>query len=176
VDANSAHKWRAEFLSKNLRDPIDQDKLEAFSHIFTEHMMTSGLQLLIIYRFRDQAFQDLKEIVKRNICLSSKLWQERTRLVVMKIDDLSCRPFRYVDSDEGNCTVFADRSYKLDDSKNPQKCDGQYPWMVIQPAIVAYGDENGENYDQEPKVWLPAMVRFHPGVQQELEADDEGSA
>ena len=30
--------------------------------------------------------------------------------------------------------------------------------MVVQPGIVAYGNEEGENYSQPPRVWLQALV------------------
>lgn len=52
-------------------------------------------------------------------------------------------------------TMIAHRLQKLDDDDH--QLDGHEILAVIQPALVVFGDENGENYEHH-KIWSKAIV------------------
>lgn len=51
--------------------------------------------------------------------------------------------------------MSAHRLHKLDEDDT--RLDGKKVLLVVQPAVLAFGDENGESYDQS-KVWARANV------------------
>ena len=80
--------------------------------------------------------------------VSARLWTQRT---YMDFASLSSLKTFHVDNE----IMTAHRLHKLDDDDH--RLDGKPIIAVIQPGIVAYGDNNGENYDKR-KVWAKAVV------------------
>lgn len=81
--------------------------------------------------------------------ISTRLWTQRTNVEIKKgLDGL--RTFSVDDE-----LMTAHRLHKLDDDDH--RLDGKRVVAVIQPAIGASGDHEGQNYDQY-KVWSKAVV------------------
>ena len=82
--------------------------------------------------------------------LTSRLWTQKVYVSTLGLNDLSKGPF-HVDS----TLVEAHKSHKLEEKDS--SLDGVPIEMVVEPAIVAWGNERGESYDTY-KVWAKAVV------------------
>jgi hypothetical protein len=76
------------------------------------------------------------------------LWGQRAAIAVRTLHELPL--FRI--GDEG---VSAHRLHHLDEDDT--RLDGEEALLLVQPAILAFGSESAEHYDQH-KVWAPAVV------------------
>ncbi len=94
--------------------------------------------------------QELKKLLLDAGHLFSSLFTQRVSIVIKGIDKLGDEEF-FADSKD----MAAHGSYKLEDGS--RKLDGRRVQMVVSPAIVVHGDEDGTNYGQS-KVWAKAII------------------
>lgn len=106
----------------------------------------------VFYRPADdqQRRKELYEIIRALGELFSSLWKQKANIVCWGLDHFQNEPFT-VASD----LMSAHPAYRLDEGDSI--FDGLPVQMVVQPAIVAYGNEEGKNYDLY-KVWAKAVV------------------
>lgn len=92
--------------------------------------------------------QDLINLFANAGELAQELWSQRTYMEI--VDKRGLETFQ-VDSP----IMEAHRLQKLDEDDH--RLDGHEILAVIQPALVAYGNDDGENYEDH-KVWSKATV------------------
>ncbi|KAK6527307.1 hypothetical protein TWF281_010493 [Arthrobotrys megalospora] len=92
-----------------------------------------------------KAFDGIAEV-------SLKLWSQKAFLSVRGFSDVKDTPFSWDSSH-----VQAHALHHLSRPGKTHSRDGDPIYMVIQPEIVAYGNEDGSEYDKE-KVWARAVV------------------
>jgi len=80
--------------------------------------------------------------------LALSLWAQRTVIASHGLQRL--HKFRASSS-----LMTAHRLHHLDE--DDKRLDGRKILLCIQPAVLAFGNENGENYDKS-KVWAKAIV------------------
>ncbi|KAK2755734.1 hypothetical protein FQN54_005884 [Arachnomyces sp. PD_36] len=82
---------------------------------------------------------------------SMNLWMQRTNMVMFELRN--CGKFNL-----NNPFMTAHRLHQLDDDDH--RLDGKPIIAVIQPGVVAFGDNDGENYEKY-KVWSKAVVMVY---------------
>lgn len=98
----------------------------------------------------------LKNIFRQSSELSCMLAKQNVRLQTLFLRDL-CREAAY--STESSLLI-PHPSMHLEE--NDTTLNGMLIDLVVHPAIIAWGDEHGENYDQY-KVWQSAVVYITRG-------------
>ena len=98
------------------------------------------------------------------------MWSQKNNICVQGLKELYKQPFK-IDSD----LFEAHPLHKLDEDDTSM--DGKPSQMVVEPAILAWGNGNGESYDASrtirassgPKLWygclLVACMKTHRTVQ-----------
>ena len=96
----------------------------------------------------EREIQALIDIVTGAAHMALELWIQRTYMECLDITSFG-------KFNNGSTKMEAHRLQKLDDDDN--RLDGHEVVAVIQPALITYGDDNGENYE-DGKVWSKALV------------------
>ncbi|EGD88097.2 hypothetical protein H112_04579 [Trichophyton rubrum D6] len=99
---------------------------------------------------QDGCLNDLYHIFAHAMQLSLSLWCRRTQMTCNSMFTGNTRVYHHTDS-----SMIVHRIHRLDEGEN--KLDGKEILVIIQPAVVAFGNDDGENYDKR-KVWSPAIV------------------
>jgi hypothetical protein len=84
--------------------------------------------------------------------LSLSVWTQRSFLECPKLQQTS---HFFNGNEEMNAHAF----HHLDDEEDT-RLDGQPIIAMVQPAILAFGNDNAEHYEQH-KVWAKAIVLIH---------------
>lgn len=92
--------------------------------------------------------QELQLLYHRAGDLSLSLWAQRSFMRCYDLKDLKV-------FSRDNAFMTAHRLHHLDEDDD--RLNGKKVLAVTQPAIVAYGNEDAENYDRG-KVWAKAVV------------------
>jgi hypothetical protein len=95
----------------------------------------------------------LQEQIDQALQKSLELWAHRSQMRCVALPQL-CDQGR-LDFDLGSGLMQLHRAYQVDDWR---KYEGSRIVMVVQPAIVVYGTERGDNYSCMRRVWAPAKV------------------
>lgn len=158
VDKHEAHAWRSQTL-RLLNTPCDRsgtkDNTENLSRMACIALAKSFLHSPLKTFMGDESDEEHK-IRHRELIgifldagkLARKLWTQRT--FMQTVDKRNLKFFK-VDSPY----MVAHRLQKLDDDDH--RLDGQEILAVVQPGLIAYGNEDGENYDDH-RVWSKAIV------------------
>ena len=82
--------------------------------------------------------------------LSLSLWTQRSILECPKFFEQDIRFYN------GDKLMIAHAIHRLEDEEDT-RLDGQPVIAVIQPAVIAWGNDNAEHYEQH-KIWAEAIV------------------
>jgi hypothetical protein len=161
-DVSTAHAWRSQTLrlvdpppeqergiQANYRNQSAERKARYYQQL--TQFFDSG-KARVLYRSCDanQRRKELYEIIHALGELFNSLWKQKVHIVCRGLDHFQRTSFT-ASSD----LMTAHAAYRLDEADT--KLDGLPVQMVVQPAILAYGNEEGKNYDQY-KVWAKAVV------------------
>ena len=91
---------------------------------------------------------DLQSLYHQAARLALSLWAQRTVIASHGLQRLH-------EFDSSSLLMTAHRLHHLDEDDN--RLDGRKILLCTQPAVLASGNENGENYDKS-KVWAKAIV------------------
>ena len=95
----------------------------------------------------------LKDEISRALDFSLQLWAQRSRLGVMDLATFHRHKLgKYVYHSE------LMEPHQSQSSEPPENYHGRPILMVVQPAIVAFGTEDGCDYHEISRVWLKARV------------------
>lgn len=158
-----AHQWRSQTVE--LIDPQHGDghkdahrrKEDYYRHLVTIFEQ-SPAQLL--YRECDEAGRTerrkhLTEVFSSTGHFFSKLWAQKNNIRTMGLRELAKEGF-----DSRHESYEAHAAHRLDEGD--QTMDGMPIQMVVEPAIIADGNERGEAYGSL-KVWAKAVVWISSG-------------
>ncbi|KAF5972517.1 hypothetical protein FCOIX_9311 [Fusarium coicis] len=95
----------------------------------------------------------LEEQIDQALQKSLELWAHRSQMRCIALPQL--RDGGRLDFDLGSGLMQLHRAYQVDDWR---KYEGSHIVVVVQPAIVVYGTERGDNYSCMRRVWAPAKV------------------
>ncbi|RAL15261.1 uncharacterized protein BO97DRAFT_306971, partial [Aspergillus homomorphus CBS 101889] len=158
VDKAEAHAWRSHMLrilSTDARPGMDRLSVEARNRenmLISMFLESEGFVHLLRPTNNvneiDGRYKELEALYQNASDLALSLWKMGTD---MNYVDQSDTP----KFDISNTMMSAHRLHKLDE--NDHRLDGMNVLLCVQPAIVAYGSENEEPYDQ-PKVWARSVM------------------
>lgn len=97
-----------------------------------------------------QRVQELLEIIRTAGKISASLWKQK-----IFFECWGMEKFRDIPFSAASEVMRAHSTHGLED--NDTRFNGRQIYMVVQPAIVAFGNEEGKNY-HEYKVWAKAVV------------------
>ena len=120
-----------------------------------------GSNAQFLYRESDeqqmlQRRTQLLEIFERTGELFSKLWSQKTCIGIFTLQDLLKCPFKIASE-----VLEAHAAHKVE--AGDKSMDGKPVQMVVEPAIVAWGNERGESYNAY-KIWARAVVWMSSGT------------
>ncbi|EAW24743.1 uncharacterized protein NFIA_102270 [Aspergillus fischeri NRRL 181] len=96
----------------------------------------------------NQRAQELQSLYDGAAQLALSLWTQRAFMTCQSLEELP--PFTV-----SNPIMRAHRLHRLDE--DDKRLDGKRILLCVQPAILAFGSENAEHYNQH-KIWSPAVV------------------
>lgn len=88
----------------------------------------------------------------------TRLWSQKVYIEILDLAELRHNPFKIAAEE-----YEPHNRLKLDDEQNDTRLDGWPIQAVVQPAIVAYGNEQGEEYAKLRKIWSKAIVWVSSG-------------
>jgi hypothetical protein len=86
--------------------------------------------------------------------LSLSVWTQKSFLECLKLQQIS----HFLNGHE---IMSAHTFHRLDEEDT--RLDGQPIIAMVQPAVLAFGNDNAEHYEQH-KVWAKAIVLIHEGT------------
>ena len=108
----------------------------------------------------------LEEEMSLAMQLSARLWSQRSRVGCLDLqtfrDATFCASGNYLEAHQS----------QERDIDPPNFYDGLPVEMVVQPAIVAFGTEDGQGYSAISRVWLKGRVWIGGGGQRQQEAEE----
>ena len=159
VDTAEAHIWRSQMLrlltlppQDSATEPLLPHQMKQKSARLATELLNGPAQLLLNstmdYTCREKRDKELFRLYNIAGELSLCLWSHRAFL---ECHSLSSLP----QFDTNNPSMTLHRLQQPEE--NQRKLNGKRVLAVIQPAIVAFGNEDAENYDKL-KVWSEAVV------------------
>jgi hypothetical protein len=159
VDETEAHIWRSQMLRLLSVPPVDSATDSLLSYKIRE--VSTGLAVeflkgpirLLLRQTQDNADhgkrdQELQRLYHGAGELSLSLWTQRTWMRRYHLSELA-------DFRTDHSMVTAHRLHHLDEDDH--RLNGKKILAVIQPAIVAFGNEDAEHYNNG-KIWAKAVV------------------
>ncbi|KAF7169280.1 hypothetical protein CNMCM5623_002076 [Aspergillus felis] len=161
ADEQKAHIWRSQTL-QNLSTTGDPDT-EAFLQGMTRQLVNGLVNRFLTSPARtllrrvgnndavNQRARELRSLYDGAAQLALSLWTQRAFMTCQSLRELP----RFTVSDP---MMSAHRLHLLDEDDT--RLDGKRIFLCVQPAILAFGSENAEHYNQY-KIWSPAVVVMH---------------
>lgn len=158
-----AHIWRSDTLRK-LFPTITKNEnyfaVRKFSDCYPIGLFNSNSWGVLEH---DELIADMKAIQTKAVHLALSLWTQREYF----------KPFS-----QKELPVFETSNDSMTTHRVPNtlasSLNGSHVLLCLQPAIIAYGDENAENYDVS-KVWAEAiMLVDETGVNELEDANKSG--
>ncbi|QKX58878.1 uncharacterized protein TRUGW13939_06006 [Talaromyces rugulosus] len=162
ADETEAHVWRSQLIrlfqtsekASQLDSPLGKalhGSLSRMAAQLREDFLQGPARYLLLTPSNERASQVrkmLEDIFYYAAQLALSLWTQRSFLKYQTLRDLS----RFFNGREN---VGAHALHRLDEEDT--RLDGKQVLVVIQPALLAFGNDEAEYYDQH-KVWAKAMV------------------
>ncbi|KAL4745918.1 hypothetical protein BDW72DRAFT_198191 [Aspergillus terricola var. indicus] len=157
-DAES-HIWRSQTIrglstARGVEaQPLLAARVEPICRQFVSDLLSSPIRFLLrIGEDPAQSYnkwvQELLSLYRGAARLALVLWGQRASIATRTLHEL---PRFRIENEE----LSAHRLHHLDEDDT--RLDGKEALLLVQPAILAFGSESAEHYDQH-KVWAPAVV------------------
>ncbi|OAX80404.1 hypothetical protein ACJ72_05264 [Emergomyces africanus] len=163
VHEAEAHIWRSQTLRilSTVTNPNTESRLARCIRLAVDQRATSFLAspaALLLQRSpnletKHQCMQKLQELYHGAAELALSLWVQRTYMKPCSLRKLS-------EFHVSNPQLSAHRLHHLDEDDT--RLDGKPILLFVQPAVLAYGNEDAENYNCS-KVWARATVIIDAG-------------
>ncbi|KAH8689554.1 hypothetical protein BGW36DRAFT_308588 [Talaromyces proteolyticus] len=158
VDEPEAHIWRSQTLRilSTVTNPSTESHLARRIRLLSSQkaagFLTSPASLLLRQASKpgsgDKCTQDVQKLYHEVAEFALLLWTQRTFIKLYSQHEL---PKFYI----SNPKTEAHSLHHLDEDDT--RLDGKDVLLFVQPAVVAFGNEDAENYDRS-KIWAPATV------------------
>ena len=155
-DTAAIHLWRSQTVELIAKDgALAQSRREKYYGVLVSKFESSSAQFL--YRESDKQHTlerrtQLLEIFRSTGEMFSRLWSQKACIEVWDLHTISKYLFK-LESDH----LEAHATHKLE--AGDTSMDGKPIEIVVEPAIIAWGNERGESYNTH-KVWAKAVVRM----------------
>ncbi|KAL4734479.1 hypothetical protein BDV11DRAFT_198112 [Aspergillus similis] len=161
VNESEGHIWRSQTLrglcrsAGNSKPSFLQERIEVMSKDFATDFDSSLAGVLLRHPEMDAAAasraRELQQLYSCAAQLALSLWTQRPLIICRSQGDAPGAPV----FDVSDPVMRAHRLHQLDEDDH--KLDGKEIVLFLQPAVLAFGSENAEHYDQY-KVWASAVV------------------
>ncbi|KAL4933395.1 uncharacterized protein BDV17DRAFT_251822 [Aspergillus undulatus] len=156
VNEPASHIWRSNTIrnlsarssSASTTQSYLGSKLDGICNRFVTEFLAGPAHALLNENDRDAHSRELRSLYKSAAQLALALWSQRSFIATHKLHDL---PWFTVTS----ALMEVHRLQHLDEDDTSM--DGKGILLVVQPAVLAFGSEDADRYD-EYKVWAPAVV------------------
>lgn len=129
--------------------PLIEDALHEMSIRLANKVLSGPLHVLLAGEFHvTKRTEDLRALIYAAGQLAFRLWSQRTFITSWGLDQLEI-------FSSGDGFMSAHRLHRLEEDDN--KLDDGKIVILTHPLVLAWGDENAENYDQH-KVWAKAVA------------------
>lgn len=159
ADEPASHVWRSQTLSmlskcenKSSGQPLIEDALHEVATRLVKKVLNGPLHVLLKPLAGEAQItkrtEDLRGLIHGAGQFSFRLWSQRTFITCTGLDQLES-------FSSGGAFMSAHRLHRLEEDDD--KLDGSSIVILTHPLVLAWGDENAENYDQR-KVWGKAIA------------------
>lgn len=165
VDEKGAHLWRSQLIRLfNFGVKMAHSDNQAVAIARVEERISRKCAALAIqfregpvkYLLQENSEQQqvkLVSIFQHAGEIAGQLWTQRTYLRCLYFCDFSQKPFRV-----GSKIMEAHPSHFQDDESD-RRLDNLPVMMIVRPALLAYGNDDGERFDQ-CRVWGKAVAHL----------------
>ncbi|KAF7862562.1 hypothetical protein EAF04_007435 [Stromatinia cepivora] len=171
----NAHRWRSDTIRLGFPEVSKDGKVEAArlqmqtlidqrANIQAENFINSVANNL--FDKTPKLMNKLQDLYQEAANLSYHLWTRRAVLKISTLNELN--PLFDI-----NDRMMTLHTMVKEDFEN--KLTGQPITLVVNPAIVAYGTEDGEDYET-PRVWAPAEVWLYNPLLKDPQSNVGGDA
>ncbi|KAL4811958.1 hypothetical protein BDW67DRAFT_194082 [Aspergillus spinulosporus] len=161
INESQGHIWRSQTLLELWRMTFKshpnslQGRFDKMSQEFAANFVSSPVGGLLCRRKKASVIasrtMELQFLYMMAAYLALGLWTLRSHIVCQSQGDApDARVF-----DVGDPVMRAHQLHRLDEGDH--KLDGKQIVLFVQPAVLAYGSNDAEHYDQY-RVWAPAIV------------------
>jgi hypothetical protein len=123
-----------------------------------EKLLKTSYSLLIKDTHADNMKKELEKLLLEAGDLSYHLWTQKVDIEYFSLKEL---PTNF---DQKHEYLEEHPSQKAQVMENEASLDGKPIWLVVHPAVLAYGDSDGSNYDAF-NVWKKATVWIGPVIE-----------
>ncbi|KAG6365979.1 hypothetical protein INS49_000155 [Diaporthe citri] len=159
LNTKNAHQWRAQLLrifAMAGENPTLATCKARYADALTDKFLNSAARFCLKQEAEWRACERtnfLKDEISRALEFSLQLWAQRSR-----VDAVDLQMFHRHDLGKYvHCSELME-PHQSQRSEAPEDYHGRRMLMVVQPAIVAFGTEDGRDYDEISRVWLKARV------------------
>lgn len=126
----------------------------------------------------NQSVEALREDIRESLIFSLRLWSQKSKPCIYGIEKFALVPFRHDDQmlklyhsqDPAGVQIHdPDDDDEDEEEDNEGLYDGLPICIVVQPAIVAFGNQSGENYSSMTRIWSQGIVWVQGSRQRLLE-------
>ncbi|KAJ8069447.1 hypothetical protein OCU04_003101 [Sclerotinia nivalis] len=170
-----AHKWRSDTMRLGFPEASKDGKVEA-ARLQTQNLIDRRADIQAedfinspanyLFHTDPKLLIKLQKLYQEAANLSYRLWACRAVLKISTLNELN----PLFDTDDRTMTLH---SMVKEDVEN--KLTGRPITLVVNPAIVAYGTEDGEDYES-PRIWAPAEVWLYNPLPQGPKSNVGGDA
>lgn len=159
MNAKSTHQWRAQLLrifATAGGNPTLAACKARRANALADEFLNGPASLCLRQETEERAVDRvdfLKDEISQALDFSLQLWAQRSRLDAMDLKVFHRHSLeRYVHQSE------LMEPHQSQSSDAPEDYHGRRILMVVQPAVVAFGTEDGRDYGEISRVWLKARV------------------
>lgn len=165
VDEKGAHLWRSQLIRLfNSGAKMANTDKQAMALVRVQERISRRCTALAIqfrtgparHLLKDASEQQqvkLVSIFQQAGEIAGRLWTQRTYIRCLYFCDFSQETFR-----AGSKIMEAHPSH-LQDDEHDRRLDNLPVMMIVRPTVLAYGDDDGERFDQ-CRVWGKAIVHL----------------
>lgn len=132
-------EWR-----KRYAKTLTKSFLESSARLFLKHLTSEE---------SDDRNAMLEEEFDNALQYSVRIWAQRSSIRVWDLGRFGAQTSNTLDH---NCSEI----YRTQATKGPEQLEGRPVVLVVQPAIVAFGTEEGYSYDRPTRAWIKAQIWF----------------
>lgn len=171
MNTKNAHQWRAQLFrifATACENPALATCKARYADALTEKFLNSAARFCLKQETEWRAGERtnfLKDEISRALEFSLQLWAQRSRPDAMDLQ-------MFHRHELCNYVHFSGlmEPHQSQRPEAPEDYHGRRILMVVQPAIVAFGTEDGRGYDEISRVWLKARVLMGESEDEVLDA------
>jgi hypothetical protein len=150
-DSTKSTKSTDRSVPKSLQERVIVARSQ-YARILTQNFVNGSARFLLDPTITDARGGRLEEEINLAMQLSARLWSQRSRVGCLDLQVFHNTAF------SASADYLEAHQSQEKDIDPPNFYDGLPVGIVVQPAIVAFGTEEGQGYSAISRVWLKARV------------------